>query len=451
MRGRLAVILLTGTVCAAQASSGVIVYQPETKVLMISGFPEEAPATMDSLLQADRQNKWGVVACDKTTDTYTVNASIYIGTEKDLGAYMQIGRKGHPKETVVVKGDIWIRTPQKSVKRSDGLDAIAHRLTLGDPKDAAIQATLKIDCAKAGEFALVLGSRTKTAYKPGGDLHVYNSTITAATPGKQHLVACAKTFGDDTPQWYCSSVRIVHSKLAWLQGPLYGPSAVDGQFENSTFENMTGVFQNDTQLARNCTFRNCGNVFAEGGCLSGKAVNCVFENNENNFTVGGYYGQGVTFVDCQVQPPKQPIVIRKNKVTPEQAIQQRVPLYPAYTEISALLIQVIDRRGRPISNAFVNVSCPEDPSAVRNGLAMTDAQGLTAKDAEKNAIFIVRQQWRATDDPTKPTKGLFLYTIDVQAQGYAPKQMAICQGQDIPKPLVLQLDRPGWFAGCRKK
>jgi hypothetical protein len=236
--------------------AGTVVYAPETRVITVSGFPESAPATMDSLLQADQRNGWGLVTYERANATYTVNASLYIGTETDLGTYVQIGRKDHPAETVVMKGDLWIRTPKKSILRSDGLSAIGHRLTLGDPADASIHAALKFACSKPGEYALVMGSRTPRDWRGGGDLHVYNSMIGAMTPS--NFVTCSKAFGDDQPCWYAASVRLINARLSWLDGSLYGVQAHNSIIRGTTFEHMRAVLGNGAQYAEDVYFVTAG-------------------------------------------------------------------------------------------------------------------------------------------------------------------------------------------------
>lgn len=435
---------------AAGHAAGTVTYQADPRVLTIAGFPEDAPATMDTLLQADQQNKWGVVSYDKASDTYRVDASLYIGTNTDLGTYVQVGRKDHPKETVVVKGDIWIKCPKKSIVRSDGQMAIANRLTLGYPKDPAITAMLKIDCAKPGEYALVMGTRSKTEWKPGGDLYVYHSTLAAATTGAQHRVGCSKVFGDDVPAWYASRVRLIQAQVSGLIGPLYGLSSENSVIEDSVFEDMGTVLQNGNQIVRNCTFRNCGTVFAEGGCLYVRAVNCVFEGNDANWTAGGSSGRGVNFIGGQVGPQKNPPALSKNNLTPENAVRQRLPIYPAYTEWLVLPVQVAGPRGKPVGGVFVNVSCVDDPAAVQNGFAMTDAGGLTPADLDKRAILVIRRKLVATDNPKQPQIVPLVYTIAVQAPGYREQKLALSNGQDIPRPLIVKLARQG-CGGCARK
>ena len=435
MTNRMSMMILGG-LWAAGLTAGTVTYQTDPRVLVLTGFPEGAPATMDTLLQADQKNQWGVVSYDKAADTYKVQASVYIGTNTDLGTFLQIGRKDHPRETVVVKGDVWVRHPKKSIKRSDGLYAILNRLTLGDANDTNIQATLKIDCAKPGEFALLLGFRKGAAPEvPGPSLRVYNSAITAATPDKDHMVYGDKKFPDGNyPQWYGSDFRLINARISWLRG-MYGMGSGNAVIEGSTFEHVGSVLSGYSQTARECVFRSCGSVVA---CHQATLTQCMFEDNQSNWSIN-QYSYGITLIDCQVGLQKKPASIRKSRLTPEQAIWQRMPLYPAYTEWISLPVHVRDTRGHAVKDAFVNVSCMDDPTAVRNGFAMTDDQGLTSADSEKQAILIIRKRIQATDEPDTPLEMTFAYTVSVSAPGFMDKQLLLSSAQDLPRPLVIPM------------
>ena len=91
---------------AARTAAAGVTYDATDKYIWVRSFPEDTPATMDDVLEADRKAGWGLVSYDKATDTYTVSSSLHIGTDEDAGTYFQIGRKGHPQETVVVKGTL---------------------------------------------------------------------------------------------------------------------------------------------------------------------------------------------------------------------------------------------------------------------------------------------------------------------------------------------------------
>ncbi len=418
---------------AAKAFCGSIDYDPRARVVWVRDFLEDEPATADTILAADRGHGWGVMHYDAAKDVYRLDASLYIGDDKNLGAFFQIGRPGHPRETLVVRGDVWIRPPRKSPLRTDGRPAVVNRLTLGRPKDSSIRATLKIACERRGQFGVHIGIRDKTRWIHGGDLHVYNSVITAAIPDRRHAL---KSRG-----WYGSSIRLIRAKLSWVDGAMtYGVNRKNSLIEDTVFEHGGDALRNGEQFVKGCTFRDLQIAVAEGGCLDAVLVNCVFEHNQYNWTLGGAYGRRVRMIDCRIGPQSKPLRLWKNKVDPKRAAMRHIPLYPCYSEWKSLVVKVTDRSGAPVFAAAVNVDCPRDASAVENPLALTDAKGCTPTRLEDGAILIAVKRLRATDAPDRPRAESFLYRVAVQAAGFREKSLALSGSGEIPRPLVVALD-----------
>ena len=118
------------TFLATPLFAGDIAYDAGRNCISVIGFTEDAPATMDTILAADREKGWRKMAHDPVTDTYTLDADLWIGDDKSNGTFMQIGDGDHPKMTVIVKGTVWVRPPRESPERSDGLPSIINRLRL---------------------------------------------------------------------------------------------------------------------------------------------------------------------------------------------------------------------------------------------------------------------------------------------------------------------------------
>ncbi len=425
--------LAAGLMIAVSAFGGSITYDKQANVVWVCDFLEDAPATADDLLAADRQHGWGIVRYDTATDVYSLDASLYIGDDKNLGAFFQIGRPGHPRETLIVRGDVWIRPPKESPTRTDGRPAIVNRLTLGNPADPSIHATLKIACKTRGQFGVHVGIREKGLWIRRGDLYVYNSTITAATPDRQHAL---KSRG-----WYGSSIRLVNATLSWIDGNMtYGVDKDNSVIEGTTFAHGGIALRNGAQFARGCTFRDLQTAVAEGGCLDATLVNCVFEHNERNWTLGNSYGRGIRMIDCKVDPQSKPIQLRKNKVDPKRAAMRHIPIYPTYSEWASLAVKVTDGRAAPIFAAAVNVECARYPDAVQNPLALTDAKGLTPARVE-DAILITTKRLQPTDTPGRVRSFLFSYRVTVSAAGFKEKAVPLAGMGKIPRPLVVVLEK----------
>ncbi|NOX56897.1 MAG: hypothetical protein GXP27_21140, partial [Planctomycetes bacterium] len=301
-------------------------YNERRNVIWVRGFPEERPATLQELLEADRRNGWGKVRYDAATDMYTIDADLWIGDDKCLGTFFQIGDHDHPRVTVVMRGTIWVRPPQESPARSDGLESIINRLTLGDPNDASIRPTLKFDCDTPGQHGLYVGFRGidssgKHVFVHRGSLRVYNATITAARQDRQHRWGVRAYTSDPDlrwgmPGWYASDVQVINSTISWFEGcitygletgrppqpasprqPVPPPQPV---IRGTTFEHGGAAVKNGVQYLEDCTFRHMEVAIAEGGALAAKLVRCTFENNRRNWTLGSVGSRGIELIDCRI-------------------------------------------------------------------------------------------------------------------------------------------------------
>ena len=170
----------------AQAGvSGRIAFDAAFNCIWVTGFPEESPATLEDVFQADREQGWGKVVHEPPTDTYTLRTSLWIGNGDDLGTFFQwklqssAGDSRHSGRSLgpvpETKPGPRHRSPPRDCQPPRGRG----------PVHAAIRPTIKIACAKPGQFGLFVGGVPNTD-APGGDLFLYNTTVTAATPDREH-------------------------------------------------------------------------------------------------------------------------------------------------------------------------------------------------------------------------------------------------------------------------
>lgn len=419
---------------AVSALGGSIAYDGQTGIVWVCDFLEDAPATPDAILGADRENGWGIMTYERSSDVYTLDASLYIGNGQNLGAFFQIGRPGHDRETLIVRGDVWIRPPKESPTRTDGRPAIVNRLTLGSPTVPAIRATLKIACETRGQYGVHVGIRDKSQWTCRGDVHVYNSTITAAAPDRQHMLR--------SRGWYGSSIRLINATLSWIDGDMiYGVNRANSIIDGSTFEHGGTVLRNGKQFATNCTFRRLETAVAEGGSLEASLVCCTFADNQRNWTLGNSSGRGIRMIDCTIGPQSRPLRLTKNTVAPKRAAMRGIPIYPCYAELASVLVKVTDGDAAPVFAAAVNVECSEDPEAVQNPLVLTDRNGLTPGGVGDGAILITTSRLQATDTPDQPRAFSFDYHVTVSAVGFKEKAVLLKGEEEIPKPFVIVLEK----------
>jgi len=458
-------MILPLMILPSSSSSSDISYDSAPDRLQLVGFPEESPATPATLLAADRHHGWNQVTYDATTDTYAIDAALWIGNDTSLGTFFQIGDREHPDVTVVVKGTVWDRPPQESPRRSDGRYSIINRLTLGDRQNDSIRATLKIDCETRGQHGLYVGYRSHDSkiWIQRGALHVYNSTITAARQGHEHVWGCRDYLAEGSsprwasPGWYASDLQVVNATVSWFEGCVaYGcatgerkrgepvgsirPRALHA-IRNTTFEHGGTAVQNGTQYLTGCVFRNMQNAVAEGGCLSAKLVDCVFEDNQANWTLGSAMSGGIVMLDCIVGPQRSPLFLRRNRISPENAIRRKIPVYPTCVERQSLVVKVTDDSGETIPQAMVIASCPTDPGQVASGATSTGDDGLTPDDPEQGAVVLTAVEHRATDDPNSPKTTTFDYNVSAKADGFRDGKVRFPAGTAFERPLLLVVDR----------
>ena len=410
-------------------SEPAIEYLAPENAVWVRGFHRDAPATMDDLLAADRQSGWGLVRYEPSSDTTTLNASLWIGGVSIWDpTHVQIGRPGHERETLIVEGFVWIRPPRKSLAGLEGKSGLVNRLTLGDATNSAIRATLNIDCQTTPQSdGLFMGDRP---YIPGlyaycgGDLFVFNSVIVAAPPDPTNRL----------PEWvrgmhpgcYGTDVRLSDARLSRVG--LYGINPRNSTIERTVFENGRSVFSGGFQRATDCVFRNlkCPVTAAQI-----ELIRCSFESNAVNWSLQNAMGSCVEAIDCRMGAPKAPVVLRKNTADPRMLLRHGIPIYPLYIERRSLVVKVTDPESNPVANAVISLSCPaegetgvagspEHLATVRNPVAVTDRQGLTPRKAEDGALLPTVRRLRATEDPLNPREETFAYQITVEAAGYRP-------------------------------
>ena len=457
-------MILPLMILPSSSSSSDISYDSARDCLHVIGFPEESPATPATVLAADQRHGWNQVTYDATTDTYAIDSALWIGNDTSLGTFFQVGDRDHPNVTVIVKGTVWVRPPQESLRRSDGRYSIINRLTLGDPQDDSIRATLKIDCNTRRQHGLYVGYRSHDSktWLHRGALHVYNSTITAAQQDEEHVWGCKDYMAEGSsprwacPGWYASDLQIVNATLSWFEGCVtYGcatgvrshgqlaesisPGALH-VIQNTTFEHGGDGVRNGTQYLRGCVFRDMQTGVAEGGSLCAKLEDCVFEDCRANWTLGSAASGGIVMLDCIVGPQIAPLSLRRNRISPENAVRRKIPVYPTCAERQSLVVKVTDGSGKPIPRAMVIASCPADPSQVTNGATLTDSSGCTPDDPANGAIVITTMEHQATDDPGSPKTTTFGYNLLVKAPGLDDRGVTIAASAALDEPVVVVLE-----------
>ena len=392
--------------CFATMSQAGIFYDEEKNVIRVIDYPEELPCTMKKLFLMDRMNGWGKVIYDKKTDTYTINCSLWIGANDTTATYFRIGSKEHPKETIVLNGDLvvypwYIKGQTTKVKRR------VNRLTLGSPDDKTISVTLKIDSKPGNEHNIYIGAipAKKVIRGSGGQLHVYNSTITAAVQDKEHSIGTAGLSSYLTGD----SIIFKNAVYSWVKGIAgYGMGAANSTIEDCTFEHCGSVIIDGKQVIKGCTFRNVNVAVLDWGSLDAVLTDCVFENNNHNWDLR-YTAKGVVFIDCKMGTPK-----KGNICFGDTRYASTKGHYPSSTLRRHIIVEVVDLTGKPIKGVSVEVVCEQGVfDTVDNGKLMTDETGKTPGKGEAKVILLTEVIEKATDIRNKPEVTEYSYQIKV--------------------------------------
>ncbi len=437
-------LLLGLALGAAPLAAGTLRYEPDANRIVVSGFAEEQPATLDDLLAADRAQGWRRVSRDPASDTVTVEAALWIGATNDWGTFFQIGRSNHPRETLVLRGDLVVTAPRSSRQRQDGRFEISNRLTLGDPDRPDIRPAVKIACSRWKEFAVrVLAAAAPATNRPMGEWFMFHGTLTAATPDAQHAYA-----GGIAMSHLGVNYRIADATFSWWAGDLFvitvapcpgAPPEPERVLRGVTFEHGGIVRWLNFE---DCVFRDLETALTQGG-----AVRCVFEANRNNWALHANH-QGALLLDCTLgsaaNPPRLPRTANtglRGQGAYRHARDPRVAANPGVLDLVSLPVRVLDAQGRPVPDARVWLSCPADPDgpAVVRRLAVTGRDGQTPGAGSERALLRVRREWRPTDNPAAPEERTYAYRLRVEAPGLEEAvETSFSGAAELPGPLTLQ-------------
>lgn len=424
-------LLMLFTLVPAVLIAG-ITYDETNNCLVIVNYPEDQPATPQDLFAADQENKWGKVSYDPNTDTYVIDAAIWIGDDRGFSTYFQIGEREHPQVTLVMKGSLWVRPAAKGVARSDGSPSIMNGLTTGDPQNKSIVPKVLFDCYRPGEHGLYAGLSLKSLRKDTSLLRMYNTTVGSVAStnallrwgdagygvigkaNEYHTAGCLTSFfrlencrfSDFTgPMFYgVDTIDWSHTKKTMLKKPTH--SIIACRFENGACP-MSGF-----QYLTDCVFTNMVYPVRDSGSLYLCVFNCVFENNQYNWHMAGYAARDVNLIDCRILPQSNPMLMKKN-TTPDKTLD--IPEYPSVRIMKSVRIKVVDARGAPAP--LVPVSVTGNGPIYRHSAA-TGLDGLTGADPQKDAIVVTVKQYTATDDPAQPAvTDDFRYEFNAGDQG----------------------------------
>ena len=415
---RKTILSLFGLFLLALNVQAGIDFDPQSQRLWITDFPAGYPCTMDRVLAVDRRQGWNRVSYDAAADTYTVAASLWIGSDDGSDTYVQCGRAGHTQETWIVQGDVVVHPSAPWPKDASAPRAV-NRLTLGSSNEVALKASLKIAGATNAGHSLYVGTFPQNGsmafwetYR--GQLHVHNSAVTALVPDADHaLGAKAGAYGLFLRG---DSIHLRNAKIAWVKGAVSGlhGGGFDHVIENTVFEHcgaaIASYWDNQaTRIIRGCTFRQCGTALADPQSRV-TLRECAFENNQRNWTAAQL--DQLTLLDCRIGAPAQtntvardPSEHAKKHGNGSRVVSQR-----------HVIVEVVDAGRQPVANATVTIARPREGDQV---MALTGKDGRTAAAGSDEAFLLTEFAVTATDKPEQPDIKGYAYDIRARAPGLA--------------------------------
>ena len=399
-----------------------VVYQEKDNALWITDYPESDPCTPMKLYELDQKNGWKKVEYDKATDTFKIDASLWIGNNQNTNTYFQVGDDQHPEIALIVKGNVFVKpywergkNPGKNWWSRKGKRYI-NRLTLGNQSNDKIKPVLKIDNSVRKGYSLIIGGG-KINNIHGGQLHAYNATITAASMDKKSAIGviAGKSAGRIFLGGYQGNIlqNVVLSHAAGMMS-----YAIYNRFKDSmnnvTFSDGGIALSSSMTSISDCVIKNCRVGIYDMGNLNLTMRNCKLENNQTNWDLRNG-GKGITFIDCEIGEPKNRNVLLKRQKAGRT-------IYPQVILKRHIIIKVTDKDGKPVPKAQIKITPDITDSDLEELIFTTDKQGMTSGKGSSNAIMLVEEKLQASETLT-PVNRKFSYTITAEVPWLSPSQI----------------------------
>lgn len=394
----------------AQDGAALCRYLPESNTIWVHDYPADMPCTPALLLRTDRMFEWGLVEYAPESDTYTINANLRLGYNDGADTFFQIGSREHPRETLVLKGNL-VLYPEFFGGQNRHRRGI-NRLTIGVKDDPSVRAALKFHNEPGQYHTLLSGAYYEGADRPtkkgsyGGQLHVYHSLITAAIQDRPHAIGAAGNRHFYIPGAY-GYVALRQATISWVAGVIaFGMTAKCSDVADSIFEHSGYALINSEQAAVNCIFRNLKTAIMDwGGPLDALLTNCRFEDNDANWSLSR--GR-LRCVDCVFGAPKKGNIY---KSWPEQ--QAGTKPYAYFESSRHVMVRVQDRQGEPIAGARIEVTTALNP--LERKIVFTGNDGQTPGQGTEGALLLIERRETATAVENSPEIVDFTYDLAVTA------------------------------------
>ena len=404
--------LVLSLACLCRAG---IFYDDQAKCIRVVDFPKEAPCTLRTLLRMARLHGWHFVVHDDATDTYRVSSDLWIGSNDGTDTYLQVGSREHPRETLIMNGDLvmhpfWIQGQNCEPSWRQASKAV-NRLTVGVPGDPSVRPMLKFEPSHMLILGRVPAAEGRSVTGHGGQLHVHHAAITSASPG----VAFGRPSAKAGMRLTGDSVVLDHASLSWIKGFMTYGMGHNGSVRDSVFDHGGAAIINGQHDLRRCVLSDCGTAVLDYGSLDAVLTDCTFTRNDCNWSLA-FSKKGLVCIDCTYDPPKKGNVYRcwVNRRTKQKQ-------YPSFVSKRHIIVEVVGAHGEEIAGAQVRARCEQGAAAMAvHGTQTTNKLGRTPGKDEGDAILLTELMRQATDVANQPRETVYSYTIEAGADGFAP-------------------------------
>ncbi len=370
-----------------------IIYTNDSNTICVTDYPKDFPCTPSLLFKFDKEMGWNKITYVKANDTYYLTGNLQIGENNRTNTYFQLGSKSHPRECLVVKGDIFI-----SPYWINGLDPgkkwwtlrmkkYVNRLTIGVEGDNKIKPSLKIDNSKGMGFTLIVGGTHKNKAL-GGQLCVYNAVICALQKVSGKLIGSVKNGNNKFIAFGSANyIKIINSTISDASFlATYGFSNDYGSIENTVFDNCsTAIPCSGINYLNNCTFKKCGSAI-KGWSSNTKLVlnNCHFSDNIRNFHLR--FNCHVECIDCEIGKSLKDNIIQRN------SINKTGNSYSSKLFLKKhIIVKVLDKSGKPFPGAEIEIIPNIIGFGIKKQVYNTDKKGMTPGINSSAAILLTQK------------------------------------------------------------
>lgn len=393
-------------------------YDPERNCLWVTDFPEAYPCDMARLAAVDAVNGWGKIRHEAGSDTWTLDADLWIGTDDGTHTYFQLGDADHPTPSLILNGHLVVCPSVPAEKKAVNPVHTVNRFTMGNATNSRVRATLKIHGEPPDGHSVFVGvipnkDKLDRMDSYSGQFYMFNSRLTAAVEDEAHRVGAKLGWGAVVMKG--DSIRLKHSTIAWVKAVSGLMVRAGGHVvEDMLFEHcgtaIAGYWDNlGKKPIRGCTFRQCGTALSNPQSRT-VLINCSFISNDCHWRCASAL-TSLNLIDCAFDEPRKGNIHAFNADLANKGYRADV------SATRHVVMAARDADGTPINGVVITVQC--DQTGAKEHL-VTGADGKTPGRESGRAVMLTELTARPVAGTDAGEVRRFTYTLSAAAAGYEP-------------------------------